>query len=754
MFKRFFTISLLLAFVASFTMAQNAQFILKPNGEKTLLKSASDIKEAITTTKLTTLSGNVATSMFATPTTTQVGVADSISYRSAGGTFNTNFGFTGQDVMMMWFEAPADMNIKGIGFTISDAEGAANATISFRLVKLNWTPEQIKAYTAATYLGNYPAAANGYNNVDPFGELATGDWADSTGTGLLPPWTNNATPADNTWDYDLWSDGGFGWPVNAVASESKAPVYNWIEIATTGIAEPSVVKGDIFAVVATHDGITLDKDRIGFWSDNSIGYPGFKFYQNGRFGADKDPGWYVRLYTWDMAIAVELTSDRAPKVSKVTKLLTTVDTGPQSVSATITDDNPSGGNAGVQTAELLYSVDSGKTFQSVAMTGSGDIYSGDIPGQTPGTYITYKVKATDVGGLITESGTSSYGIFKTVNKELLVIFNGGTEGRAKQLVGYYVQGLVANYDLWAAYGPVGDFINYYDAVLEISSENGPADDNRAALTGYVANGGKSLGVVGQEVLGYLNNFTDSTFIAGDYEYDVLGVMSSYNDVVGYVSGGDKHLIARQVKPIAGTTYGDPLVQFMTDKGLDTLWNDPNGILGSQNWMDQFDARTDIGTEMFMNSIAEGGTEKSVGHAYTAANGNNIFFMSIDPLVLNSDSGWVGSSKALNPLSIFISNFIVGVDEQGIAPEAYTLSQNYPNPFNPTTVISYSIPARSDVTLKVFNMLGQEVAVLISGVKNAGAHEVNFKASNLSSGVYFYSIKAGDFTSTRKMMLIK
>ena len=753
MFKRLFTISLLLAFFASFTMAQNFQ-VLRPNGEKTQLKPASNINEAIMATKLTSLSGNVAKSVFTTPTTTLAGVADSMSYRSAGGSFNTNFGFTGQDVMMMWFEAPADMNIKGIGFTISDDDGAANATISFRLVKLNWTADQLKDFSAATYMGNYPADGNGYNNVDAFGEeAATGAWRDSSGAGVLPPWTNNATPADNTWEYDLWSDGGFGWPVTAVKSDYKAPVYNWIDIATTGIAEPSVVKGDIFAVVAMHDGITLDGDRIGFWSDNSIGYPGWKFYQNGRFGADKDPGWYVRMYTWDMAVAVELTSDRAPKVSKITKLLTTVDTGPQSVSATITDDNPSGGSAGVQTAELLYSVDSGKTFQSVAMTGNGDIYSGDIPGQTPGTFITYKVKATDVGGLITESGTSSYSIFKTVNKELLVIFNGGSEGRAKQLAGYYIQGLVANYDLWAAYGPVGDFINFYDAVLEISSENGPDDDNRAALTGYVANGGKSLGVVGQEVLGYLNGFTDSTFIAGDYEYDVLGVMSSYNDVVGYVSGGDKHLIARQVKPIAGTTYGDPLVQFMTANNLDTLWNDPNGILGSQNWMDQFDARTDIGAEVFMNGIAEGGTEKPVGHAYTTANGNNIFFMSVDPLVLNSDSGWVGASS-LSPLSIFISNNIVGVDEQGIAPEEYALSQNYPNPFNPTTVISYSVPARSDVTLKVFNMLGQEVAVLVNGVQNAGLHEVNFKASNLSSGVYFYSIKAGDFTSTRKMMLLK
>jgi hypothetical protein len=86
--------------------------------------------------------------------------------------------------------------------------------------------------------------------------------------------------------------------------------------------------------------------------------------------------------------------------------------------------------------------------------------------------------------------------------------------------------------------------------------------------------------------------------------------------------------------------------------------------------------------------------------------------------------------------------------------SYGLSQNYPNPFNPTTAITYSIPENSFVTLKVYDVLGSEVADLVNGVVEAGVHKVNFNAFNLNSGVYFYTIKAGNFSETKKLMLMK
>ncbi len=85
---------------------------------------------------------------------------------------------------------------------------------------------------------------------------------------------------------------------------------------------------------------------------------------------------------------------------------------------------------------------------------------------------------------------------------------------------------------------------------------------------------------------------------------------------------------------------------------------------------------------------------------------------------------------------------------------YHLSQNYPNPFNPTTTISYQLSAFSRVKLKVYNMLGREVATLVNEEKAPGNYEVKFDGSNLSSGVYFYRMQVGNFTQTKKFVLLK
>jgi hypothetical protein len=88
------------------------------------------------------------------------------------------------------------------------------------------------------------------------------------------------------------------------------------------------------------------------------------------------------------------------------------------------------------------------------------------------------------------------------------------------------------------------------------------------------------------------------------------------------------------------------------------------------------------------------------------------------------------------------------------PANYSLSQNYPNPFNPSTKISFSLPKSGMADLRVYDVLGREVAVLVNGMIQGGTHSVDFNASDLSSGIYFYTLKSGDFTSTKKMMLLK
>jgi hypothetical protein len=99
--------------------------------------------------------------------------------------------------------------------------------------------------------------------------------------------------------------------------------------------------------------------------------------------------------------------------------------------------------------------------------------------------------------------------------------------------------------------------------------------------------------------------------------------------------------------------------------------------------------------------------------------------------------------------------IVGSNISGNSvPTIYSLAQNYPNPFNPSTKISFALPKAGNVKLVVFDLLGREIATVVNEFKTAGNHTVDFNASNLASGVYFYKMVAGDFTATKKMLLIK
>jgi hypothetical protein len=108
----------------------------------------------------------------------------------------------------------------------------------------------------------------------------------------------------------------------------------------------------------------------------------------------------------------------------------------------------------------------------------------------------------------------------------------------------------------------------------------------------------------------------------------------------------------------------------------------------------------------------------------------------------------------NGLYLIKFDNVSGVENNNTLVKDFTLSQNYPNPFNPSTSISYNIPNPAFVSLKVYDMLGKEVAVLVNEEKPAGTYNVEFNAKNLASGIYFYKMQAGNFTITKKLTLLK
>lgn len=103
---------------------------------------------------------------------------------------------------------------------------------------------------------------------------------------------------------------------------------------------------------------------------------------------------------------------------------------------------------------------------------------------------------------------------------------------------------------------------------------------------------------------------------------------------------------------------------------------------------------------------------------------------------------------------FSNSSATGIEDKSLSTMDYKLSQNYPNPFNPSTNISFSIPAGGNVLLKIYNLIGQEVAVLVNDNLSAGNYEAAFDGSGLSSGVYFYQLQAGSLVQTRKMVLLR
>lgn len=135
------------------------------------------------------------------------------------------------------------------------------------------------------------------------------------------------------------------------------------------------------------------------------------------------------------------------------------------------------------------------------------------------------------------------------------------------------------------------------------------------------------------------------------------------------------------------------------------------------------------------------------------NGNN--WISLSNVSLSGNTISFTTSDAYSAVAfVGAPEKTTAVVDQGGTPSTFSLNQNFPNPFNPSTVISYQLRAVSRVTLKVYDILGNEVATLVNATQSAGIHSVEFSGSGLASGVYFYRLSTPDYVRTMRMILLK
>ncbi|MBK8983607.1 MAG: T9SS type A sorting domain-containing protein [Ignavibacteria bacterium] len=211
------------------------------------------------------------------------------------------------------------------------------------------------------------------------------------------------------------------------------------------------------------------------------------------------------------------------------------------------------------------------------------------------------------------------------------------------------------------------------------------------------------------------------------------------------SGGFATLIGPTPFQSRGLAYIDPLLPVELSSFVSTISGSSvtlNWATASETNNSGFDIeRSSVnGTWSKIGNVSGNGTS-AVGHNYTYTDKNlssGIYNYRLKQIDFNGNFEYFNLSNEVN----------IGI------PVKYDLSQNYPNPFNPSTSINYDLPVDGNVSLKIFDMSGKELMTLVNEVKTAGYYSVNFNASDLSSGVYFYTITADNFTATKKMMLLK
>ena len=391
----------------------------------------------------------------------------------------------------------------------------------------------------------------------------------------------------------------------------------------------------------------------------------------------------------------------------------------------------------LDSATLNYFTSADSTEQSVEGTQDGENFTFTIPGQADNVFVCYNVTGTDNTGASITSGNENYRVL-----------DGGID---------------AIRDIQEWFGECGTEASPFAGMTVDMNISGIAMSDPAS-TGFLIvqdDGAINSGIVVEDdsavvslgiVVGDSVSISAGTIqeIRGDYRFDRSGNVTGIGGPTVTKGGagtpfdplptgsdgvGVDDTIAEEQESML-SSFDDPVITA-------TNADDPIGPFG------EFNISTDGGTSNFRvddasSAISYAGNDP--GTVYSA--GQRLDF------VQGFVSFTFGNYKLMPRDSSDIGMVINTAVEDDVVPGTFALEQNYPNPFNPVTTIEYTVPATGLIRLEVFDLLGRSVAVLVNGEQAVGVYAVQFDASQLASGLYFYRVSAGTQTKVRQMMLIK
>jgi hypothetical protein len=323
------------------------------------------------------------------------------------------------------------------------------------------------------------------------------------------------------------------------------------------------------------------------------------------------------------------------------------------------------------------------------------------------------------------------------------------------------------YDVWSTktdgIGELPTLFALYSNILLVDGDQ-PARNVYPAFSQWLASGTtlnkRNLFFSSQNYGCYISaNCQDTVFSSAAWEYQYLGIAK--------LGPQDIPPTNRPMRMIPqADTVTQYIIHFEQDSAV-TLWCNPVSEFGNLPYPDAMIPRPSAsslfkdGTGSYTMGIVHRGT--TFNTLFLGFDDRALQFRSDTSLAFSADPKyhWIGEIKMLS--AAFFESLLTGIEEeQNVVPSVFDLSQNYPNPFNPTTTIEYSLAAKSDVKISIYNMLGQNIATIVNETKDAGSYRAEWNASRMASGLYFYEMRArqkdggqaGYFSSVKKMVLLK